>query len=404
MQEIVRVLANFKHLRAVDRSRSEYIEQLIDDISQYYGYSRYLAEKLFHLFPVHQALEFFEANEVPRPITLRTNTLKTRRRDLAQALISRGINLDPLGEWTSVGLQVFDSTVPVGATPEYLAGHYMLQAASSMLPVMALDPKENEQVLDMCSAPGGKTTYIAALLKNTGLVYANDSNKDRTKSLLANIHRMGVKNAVVCNYDGRKFPEVKGGFNRVLLDAPCSGTGVISKDPSVKAKKSADDFIMLSSLQKELILSAIDSVDARGPNGGVIVYSTCSVTVEENESVVNYALQKRPNVKLVDSGLTFGVDGFTRYQDKQFHPTLNLTKRYYPHTHNMDGFYVAKLKKMYNQKEDKGSQGFHTKKKKKNKQTNGTNNGNTSDSGLSDTGSEASTSKKGQKRKFNGKK
>lgn len=180
------------------------------------------------------------------------------------------------------------------------------------------------------------------------MVFANDANKDRTKSLVANIHRLGVKNAVVCNYDGRQFPGVIGGFDRVLLDAPCSGTGVISKDASVKTNKSEQDFQMLSQLQKELILSAIDSVDAGSKTGGYIVYSTCSVTVDENEDVVNYALRKRPNVKLVSTGLDFGKEGFIRYREKVFHPSLSLTRRYYPHMHNMDGFYVAKFKKISN--------------------------------------------------------
>lgn len=113
----------------------------------------------------------------------------------------------------------------------------MLQAASSFLPVIALAPQPNERVLDMASAPGGKTTHIAALLQNTGAVFANDANKQRTKSLTANVHRLGCKNVVVCSYDGREFPKVMGGFDRVLLDAPCSGTGVISKDSSVKINK-----------------------------------------------------------------------------------------------------------------------------------------------------------------------
>lgn len=124
-----------------------------------------------------------------------------------------------------------------GATPEYLAGHYMLQAASSFLPVIALSPQPEERILDMASAPGGKTSHIAALMQNTGVIFANDANKTRTKSLTANIHRLGCKNVVVCSYDGREFPKVLGGFDRVLLDAPCSGTGVISKDPSVKINK-----------------------------------------------------------------------------------------------------------------------------------------------------------------------
>ncbi|KAJ3798718.1 NOL1/NOP2/sun family RNA met [Lentinula aff. detonsa] len=344
MRECVRVLGKFRKLAEKGRSRSEYISQLLSDVSSYYGYNDFLAEKLFQLFPVTEAIEFFEANEVSRPVTIRTNTLRTRRRDLAQALINRGVNLEPIGKWTNVGLQVFESSVPIGATPEYLAGHYMLQAASSFLPVIALSPQPNERILDMASAPGGKTTHIAALLQNTGVVFANDANKTRTKSLSANIHRLGCKNVVVCSYDGREFPKVIGGFDRVLLDAPCSGTGVISKDSSVKVNKSERDFTLLAHLQKQLILCAIDSVSPDSKTGGYVVYSTCSVTVDENESVVDYALRKRPNAKLVDTGLEFGREGYTKYRGKIFNPSLSLTRRFYPHVHNMDGFYVAKFK------------------------------------------------------------
>ncbi|KAI8096472.1 NOL1/NOP2/sun family-domain-containing protein [Halteromyces radiatus] len=365
IKEVVNVLNDFKNLRDPSKSRQDYVDRLLKDIAHYYGYSEFLCEMLFNLFPVSEAIEFFEANEVPRPVTIRANTLRTRRRDLAQALINRGVNLDPIGKWSKVGLQIFDSNVPIGATPEYLAGHYMLQAASSFLPVMALAPQPNERVLDMASAPGGKTTYIAALQKNTGMVFANDASKDRLKSLIANIHRMGVKNAVVCNYDGREFPKVIGGFDRVLLDAPCSGTGVISKDQSVKLNKTERDFIEIPRLQKELILSAIDSVDAKSKTGGYIVYSTCSVTVEENEAVVDYALRKRPNIKLVPTSLDFGREGFVSYRGKSFHPSLKMTRRFYPHVHNMDGFYVAKFKKLSN-KFDDGKENKSTKEMEEN--------------------------------------
>ncbi|KAJ2508324.1 rRNA (cytosine-C5-)-methyltransferase nop2 [Coemansia sp. RSA 2052] len=348
IQEIIRILNNFAELRDPSRSRNDYMDQLQRDMCFYYGYNEFLMEKLLQLFTVSEAVEFFEANEVARPVTIRTNTLKTRRRDLAQALINRGVNLDPIGKWTKVGLTIFDSPVPVGATPEYMAGHYMIQAASSFLPVMALAPQENEKVLDMSAAPGGKTTYCAALMKNTGMMVANDANKEREKALVANIHRLGISNAIVCNYDGREFPKVMGGFDRVLLDAPCSGTGVISKDASVKTNKGPEDFSMLTHLQKELILSAIDSANADSATGGYVVYSTCSVTVDEDESVVNYALSKRPNVKLVDTGLDFGRPGFTSFRGQAFHHSLALTRRFYPHAHNMDGFFVAKFQKLSN--------------------------------------------------------
>lgn len=360
--EIVKVLESFKELAEEGRSRAEYVEQLLADISSYYGYTRFLAEKLFNLFSPSEAIEFFEANEVARPVTIRANTLRTRRRDLAQALVNRGVNLQPIGKWNKVGLQIFETQVPIGATPEYLAGHYILQAASSFLPVIALDPQENERVLDMAAAPGGKTTYISALMKNTGCVFANDSNKDRTKSLVANIHRLGCTNTIVTNYDAREFPRIIGGFNRVLLDAPCSGTGVISKDPQVKTSRTELDFIQLPYLQKQLLLSAIDSVDASGPEGSaVIVYSTCSVMVDENESVVDYALRKRPNVKLVDTGLEIGKEGFTSFRGKKFHPSVSLTRRYYPHTYNVDGFYVAKFVKTAASTFDKSKAGAREK-------------------------------------------
>uniref|UniRef100_A0A4W2I3E6 Nucleolar protein 1 n=1 Tax=Bos indicus x Bos taurus TaxID=30522 RepID=A0A4W2I3E6_BOBOX len=347
IQDIVGVLRDFGTQREEGRSRSEYLQRLRKDLATYYSYGDFLLGKLMDLFPLSELVEFLEANEVPRPITLRTNTLKTRRRDLAQALINRGVNLDPLGKWSKTGLVVYDSSVPIGATPEYLAGHYMLQGASSMLPVMALAPQEHERILDMCCAPGGKTSYIAQLMKNTGVILANDANAERLKSVVGNLHRLGVTNAIISHYDGRQFPKVVGGFDRVLLDAPCSGTGVISKDPAVKTNKDEKDILRCAHLQKELLLSAIDSVNATSKTGGYLVYCTCSIMVEENEWVVDYALKKR-NVRLVPTGLDFGQEGFTRFRERRFHPTLRSTRRFYPHTHNMDGFFIAKFKKFSN--------------------------------------------------------
>ena len=337
IQNTCSILSNFTELRNPDISRSQYISILLQDICLYYGYSEYLATKLFQLFSPAEAVQFFEASQVQRPVTVRTNTLKIRRKDLAQNLIGRGMNLDPV-EWSKEGLQIFDSSVPVGATPEYMQGLYMLQAAASFLPVMALNPQKNEKILDLCAAPGGKTTFIAQRMKNSGILFSNDSSADRMKALVANVHRMGITNVIASAMDGRKFKV--NGFDRVLLDAPCSGTGVISKDPSIKTHKTKADISALAHLQKQLILSAIDAAKA----GATIVYSTCSIMIEENEQVVDYALRKR-NCKLVETGLGFGEHGFTRFKGKMFRKSLNLTRRFYPHTHNLDGFFVAKLVK-----------------------------------------------------------
>lgn len=341
----LKLLSNWKEAsKSTTKSRSQVLADWHADIAAYYSYSLYMVEKLASLFGCEEALQFFEANEQGRPVTLRVNTLKTRKRDLVQALTARGVTIEALGTWTPVGLQVFDTPVPIGATPEYLAGHYLLQAGSSLLPVQALDPQAGDRVLDMSAAPGGKSTHLAALMRNTGVLFANDASRDRLKSLIANIHRMGVHNTVVCNYDARKLPSILGqnSFQRILLDAPCSGTGVISKDPTVKASKTDTDFTMLTHLQKELILAAADMCEA----GGFFVYSTCSVTVEENEEVVAYALSKRKNLRLVDTGIPFGREGFTSFRGKQFPQSLKLTRRFYPHMHNMDGFFVSKFEKV----------------------------------------------------------
>ena len=345
--DTIRILGDLKTLGQPGKSRADYTDLLLNDICTYYGYTPLLAEKLFNLFTPMEAFAFFEANETSRPVVIRTNTLRTNRRSLAQALINRGVVLEPVGKWSKVGLQVFESAVPLGATPEYLAGHYILQAASSFLPVMALAPQPDERVLDMASAPGGKTTYISALMRNTGCVIANDASKPRAKGLIGNIHRLGCKNTIITNLDAREaFPKALGGFDRVLLDAPCTGTGVISKDPGVKTSKNERDFLAIPHMQRQLLLAAVDSVDHASKTGGYIVYSTCSVTVDENESVVQYILRKRPNVKLVDTGLgDFGSPGFTKYMGKQFDQKMTLARRYFPHRENVDGFFVCKLKK-----------------------------------------------------------
>ncbi|EOB15413.1 putative RNA methyltransferase NOL1 [Nosema bombycis CQ1] len=303
------------------------------------SYNDFLKEKIFELFPKKEALAFMEESEKRRPVTIRTNTLISHRKDVHQKLGSRGVDLDAL-EWSDVGSVIYNSSVPLGATPEYLAGYYMIQGGPSMLAVANLDLKEDLKVVDMCAAPGGKTTYIAALMNNTGVLYSNDINEDRIVALKSNILRMNVQNCIVTNYDGRKLNV--GMVDRVLLDAPCSGTGIISKDPSVKTSRSKSDLDRTVLMQKELLLHSFDMLK---PNG-FMVYSTCSVLPKENEEVVSFLLSKRDNAKVVQVDIDVGKPGFPTFRGKPYHPSMSLTRRIYPHVHNMDGFYYAKIQKI----------------------------------------------------------
>ena len=339
-------LSDFSNRADKTVSRSDVLASLAASLTEYYGYIPDLVNLFLDLFSPAECVEYMDASDRPRPLVIRTNTLKMTRKDLMEVLSKRGVNLEAI-DWSKVAIKVTESTIPIGATPEYLAGYYMLQAAASLNPVMALEPKPGERVLDMSSAPGGKTSYIAQLMKNSGTVVANDLKPQRQKATVANLHRMGVKNAIVCCYDGRKIPKIMKGFDRVMLDAPCSGLGIISRDQSVKLQRTLKDVQRLSHLQKELLLAAIDATNPDSKSGGVIVYSTCSISNEENEQVVQYALQKR-HVRLVDTGLAVGRPGYTRYKERRFHPSLKLTRRFYPHVHNMDGFYVAKFRKYKN--------------------------------------------------------
>ncbi|KAI5191957.1 25S rRNA (cytosine2870-C5)-methyltransferase [Nematocida sp. AWRm77] len=306
-------------------------------------YNDYLLEKIEQMFNKEEKDAFLAASDKKRPATIRVNTLLDKRNGVLQKLTNRGVNIEPI-KWNDCGAVVYNSEVPIGATPEYLAGMYMLQSPSSMLAVMALAPQANECVVDMCAAPGGKSTHIAAMMENTGVLYANDISKERMYALAANMQRMGVKNAICTHMNAKDLPYTN--VDKVLLDAPCSGTGVISKDPSVKRTKSHEEIKKLGMKQRELILKAFDMLNGKKQDTSVMVYSTCSILVEENECVIDYLLKKRPNARVIDTELPIGKEGFKAYRGWRFHPTLSHTRRFYPHVHNTDGFFVAKIKKV----------------------------------------------------------
>ena len=215
------------------------------------------------------------------------------------------------------------------------------------MPVLALNPKPGERVLDMRGS-GGKTTYVAQLMRNSGTIVANDFKKD-VPNVMGNLQRLGVRNAIICNYDSRSFPKSWAGLTGMVMLHVLDWESLrrIRRQRWAYAEGSRSPVY----IQRQLLLSAIDSVDAgsaaKNRGGAVIVYSTCSVAVEENEAVVAYALRKRC-VKLVETGLSFGRPGFKNYHKHRFPDSMTKTRRFYPHVHNMDGFFVAKFIKYSN--------------------------------------------------------
>lgn len=302
------------------------------------SYNEYLREKIQLMFNKDEAQKFMEESEKPRPTVIRTNTLKIKRKDLMKLLVAKGMDLDPI-EFCTASLVIYKSPVPVGATPEYLTGLYTIQGASSLLPVLNLDVNPEDKVLDMCAAPGGKTTHLAALMNNTGVIFAYDIEKKRLKALQSNVSRLGINNCIAVCKDARKIQNEY--FDKILLDAPCSGTGIISKDASVKVNRSHIDVKKTVKLQKDLILKAFKMLSV----GGILVYSTCSILVDENEVVVDSLLKKKIGAKLLPC-TEVGKNGFTKYRGNHFHPTMKFSRRVYPHVHNMDGFFVAKITKL----------------------------------------------------------
>lgn len=266
---------------------------------------------------------------------LRVNTLKIIEKELIERLENEKVKLRKV-EFLDYGYS-YQSSFSLGATPEYLMGYYYLQEAASQIPVQILNPKENETVLDMAAAPGSKTTQIAQYMNNKGTLVAVDSNISRITALRNNIERCGVTNTIIYQKDARFIKDFGIQFDKVLLDAPCSGNFIT--DPEWFGKRTIESISERAELQKELLKAAI-SVTKKN---GFIVYSTCSLEPEENEFVVDWVLSK--GVEIVETGLEIGSPGLTSAFGKTLNKDVAKTRRFWPHKTNTQGFFIALLKK-----------------------------------------------------------
>jgi NOL1/NOP2/sun family putative RNA methylase len=256
---------------------------------------------------------------------IRVNTLKISEDALVKRL-SKKVKLAKI-PFADSGYWV-ESDFALSSTPEYLHGYYYIQEAASQLPVKALAPEEGELVLDMCAAPGSKTTQLAQVMRDRGRIVALESNSSRLPALKNNLERCGVKSCIVCQKDASHSEDLGIVFDKVLLDAPCSGNFVA--DPGWFEKRSIEGVKIMAKTQRALLRSAVQVAKPVG----TIVYSTCSLEPEEDEDVIEWALDNLP-VKLVDSGIDVGEPGLTS--------KTRLCRRLWPENTGTQGFFMAKL-------------------------------------------------------------
>lgn len=227
-----------------------------------------------------------------------------------------------------------------GKTLEFILGKYYIQSLSSMISALVLNPSEKDIVLDLCAAPGSKTTQLAELMNNKGTLVANEISLDRTKSLVFNIDKMNLVNVGIMNYNGELLSKIFNNyFDKVLVDAPCSALGITQKRGEVSNWWNEKKATGLAEIQFKLLVSAIKSCRV----GGEIVYSTCTLSLEENELVLNKILKKYP-VELVDIKLPVkSVNAFTKFGNEELNETISKAKRILPWEINSEGFFVSKL-------------------------------------------------------------
>lgn len=283
--------------------------------------------------------ELLDSYNQPRYYGLRVNTLKI---SVEEFLKISPFKLEPV-PWTSDGFYYTEGENP-GRHPYYHAGLYYIQEPSAMLPGFILDAQPGERVLDLCAAPGGKTVQIAAAMKNSGILVANDINTDRVKALVKNIELCGLRNTIVLNDTPERIAaRFEGYFDRILIDAPCSGEGMFRKDEDAARSWQSFKCETCAGMQKAIL----ENIDKMLRPGGVMVYSTCTFSPEEDEKMVTYFLNLHKDYEILEIPRVAGIEaGRPEWSDGN--PELGRTARLWPHKIKGEGHFAALLRKKDN--------------------------------------------------------
>lgn len=302
----------------------------------------YMVERYLKMFRDKVEVEDYLYNcNFPLIKSIRCNTLRVDCNYLEERMKNKGFVMEKIS-WLNHGYKLLKAPLKpsLGSTMEYLLGFYRIQGLASMVPAYVLNPNESDIVLDMAAAPGGKTTQLSQLMNNKGLIVAVEKRRDRVKSLISNINRLGAENVLIVRTDVRNLVKMKTRFSKILLDAPCSGEGLIQKDPVRKFKTKVDDLKEFALLQLGLINTAYDLLGEKGR----LVYSTCSVAPEEDELIVNFAVDQL-GLKVVKITNFPASNGYIEYGNVKFNESLKHCLRFFPHIHGTEGFFVCLLEK-----------------------------------------------------------
>ena len=308
-----------------------------------YGYLPYMIERYLGFLGREKTLMLLEANEKPLGKSIRCNDYLIGCEELRKRLHAKGIYIEKIS-WLPHGYRVAREKYPIGATHEYLKGYYYIQRPAAMLPAYVLDPRPGDVVIDLAAAPGGKTTQIAQLMRDRGLVIAVDISERRLKALRNHSKRMGFKSIVAIKADATRYiSSLRSLARRILLDAPCTGEGLIRVDKSRKKSRSIKDLEYMYYKQVKMLYIALEYL----VEGGEVVYSTCSIAPEENEAVIDTVLLNCGDIRVEPLSLRIGVPGLTSYGDIDFYSKdLRNCRRIYPfHKEDTEGFFLCKLRK-----------------------------------------------------------
>jgi len=278
-----------------------------------------------------EATAFLEANVNPPPTCIRLNTLKASEEEILETLAAEGVKLEKL-EPLKHAYKVLGAKQPLTSTASFREGLFYIQDKASCFAAEAADPKPEMAVLDVCAAPGAKTTYLAQLMQNRGGICSVDYSVRRMQAWRREVARMGVKMAEPVLADACVSLPFALEADVVVLDPPCTSTGVFAKQPSAKWRLTPRSIDKMAEIQWRMINNCAEHVKA----GGVLAYSTCSITVEENEMIIERFLEAHPEFALAEINPELGLPGLRG---------LEKCRRLYPHLHESNGFFIAKLLK-----------------------------------------------------------